>query len=74
MLTGIATLGLISGTLASMFRRASTPEPGGLDASARADAAEMREELGAMRTHLEAIEGHLATLAGHEAGPPAPPR
>jgi voltage-gated potassium channel len=74
MLTGIATLGLISGTLASMFRRASAPEPVSVDASAHADATRVREELGALRVHLEAIERHLAALAGGTGRePPSPP-
>jgi voltage-gated potassium channel len=73
MVTGIATLGLISGTLASMFRRASTPEPVSVDTSAHADVAAVHEELGTLRVHLEAIERHLAALAGGTGREPPPP-
>ena len=84
MLTGIATLGVISGTLASMFRRttaeakaeeqkaaASTPATG-LDATAPTD---LRFEMQQVRDQLDAIERSLSALVGgteHEPPAPAP--
>ena len=82
MLTGIATLGVISGTLASMFRRtndedkaderkAAASEPAtGLDATATTD---LRFEMQQVRDQLDAIERSLSALAsGTEREPPAP--
>jgi voltage-gated potassium channel len=66
MLTGIATLGIISGTLASAFRssrasgdEAGTDEPTTGDAQPGAD---LQAELADLRVHLTALEQHVATL------------
>jgi voltage-gated potassium channel len=81
MVTGIATLGLISGTLASMFRRAgeeaktedegeaaSEPEAG----SIAPEATDLRSELRQVRQQLDTIERSLAALAGGAGREPPP--
>ena len=88
MLTGIGTLGIISGTLASAFRR-SAAEKAVADA-ASADAApadatrdDLRAEVVRLRLQYAAVEQHLAALAAAQtpgiasppdpSAPPAPP-
>ncbi len=77
MLTGIATLGLISGTLASTFRLSPggsteserpTPNGAGAPGSGGDPPADVGAELVAVRRHLAVIEQQLAALAG-ESGP-----
>jgi voltage-gated potassium channel len=80
MVTGIATLGLISGTLASMFRRAgdeakkeeqagAKPEP---DAGS-SEGTDLRFEIQQVRQQLDTIERSLSALAGATGRePPAP--
>lgn len=82
MVTGIATLGLISGTLASMFRRANdeakTDEQAAATSEPQAGAiapetTDLRSEIHQVREQLDAIERSLSALtggAGRE--PPAP--
>jgi len=75
MFTGVAVLGLLAGSLASLFglggtesRDAPTGEPLP-DADAGADRS-LGEELAALRAHLIVVEQRLAGLAdGHERGP-----
>jgi voltage-gated potassium channel len=69
MLTGVATLGVISGTLASAFRSASRASGGeaGTDqpATPTGDTVlnpDLRAELADLRAHLSAVEQHVATL------------
>ncbi|HEX6785947.1 MAG TPA: ion transporter [Acidimicrobiales bacterium] len=74
MLTGIATLGVISGTLASAFRssRASSDEAG-TDEPTTGDTppgADLQAELADLRVHLTALEQHVATLV-ERSNPPS---
>jgi voltage-gated potassium channel len=74
MLTGVATLGVISGTLASAFRssRASGDEAG-TDEPATGDAqpgTDLQAELADLRAHLTALEQHVATLV-ERSNPPS---
>jgi voltage-gated potassium channel len=75
MLTGIATLGIISGTLASAFRssrasgdEAGTDEPTPGDAQPGPD---LQAELADLRIHLTALEQHVATLVERSDPPSA---
>ena len=59
MLTGLATLGVLSGTMASFFRTSRTstesaPSPPAAPASADAELAEVREQLAAIAERLAA--------------------
>jgi voltage-gated potassium channel len=83
MLTGIATLGLISGTLASMFRRTAQEAKAEGEADGEGGASEpetsapettdLRFEIQQVREQLEAIERSLSALAGRAGRePPAP--
>jgi voltage-gated potassium channel len=64
MLTGVATLGIISGTLASFFKSARADEDAAAEAAssaaAPASAAEVVAELSAVRAQLAALETRLA--------------
>jgi voltage-gated potassium channel len=78
MFTGIATLGLISATLASLFRISSSgatesevpapPDP----STARPDAAALAAEVAAAREQLTALDRHLAALADVSGSSPTP--
>ena len=70
MFTGIATLGVISGTLASLFRQTRTDEEKASDDAAAADADAARAELAEMRDHLATISQQLAAMGEQ---PPDPP-
>jgi voltage-gated potassium channel len=77
MLTGITTLGLISATLASLFRLTPT---GGTESDVPISEIEPEDqgqsppdvasEVTAVREQLAAIEAHLASLTGGAAGEP----
>ena len=86
MLTGVATLGVISGTLASAFRssnRAAAAEDAAdqaddgaaaNEAAATADGAatdDLQAQLADLRAHLVVLEQHVATLV--ERSSPSPP-
>jgi len=64
MLTGVATLGIISGTLASFFKSARADEDAAAEAAssaaAPASAADVVAELSAVRAQLAALETRLA--------------
>jgi voltage-gated potassium channel len=66
MLTGIATLGVISGTLASAFRSARSPAEDEAAAKGRADsaaaAADVQTELAELKAHLIALEQGVTAL------------
>ena len=66
MLTGIATLGVISGTLASAFRSSRSPAEDAAAAKGRADsaaaAADVQTELAELKAHLVALEQGVAAL------------
>ncbi len=88
MLTGIGTLGIISGTLASAFRRSAAEKAVADAASADAASADatrddLRAEVVRLRLQYAAVEQHLAALAAAQtpgiasppdpSAPPAPP-
>ena len=61
MVTGVATIGILAGSLASLFHLGEQnvePEPAG-----EADARPLHEELTALRSQLEAVDRRLARLA-----------
>ena len=68
MLTGVATLGIISGTLASFFKSARAEEEEAAEmaasAAAPASAADVVTELSAVRAQLAALESRLAQASG----------
>ena len=76
MLTGIATLGIISGTLASAFRSARSPAEDAAAAKGRADsaaaAADVQTELAELKAHLIALEQGVAALVDQLRPPPNP--
>ena len=80
MFTGIATLGLISGTLASMFRRDSDEAKAKKDPETAADGprasatTDLRSEMRHIQDQLDAIERSLSALAGGAGGEPPAPR
>jgi voltage-gated potassium channel len=76
MLTGVATLGLIAGTLASAFRL--SPPTGRKDSDARPPDGDVssgveNEAANAILTELAAVREHLAMLEGRLAAVGAPP-
>jgi len=84
MLTGIATLGVISGTLASAFRSANRAaaedaadqDDGGATDAGPADEApaatdDLQAQLADLRAHLVVLEQHVTTLV--ERSSPSPP-
>jgi voltage-gated potassium channel len=78
MFTGIATLGLISATLASLFRispsgatESEVPAPPDPSA-ARPDATALAVEVAAAREQLSALDRHLASLADVSGSSPTP--
>ena len=74
MLTGIATLGIISGTLASAFRRSAAETAAAEAASANTTGDDLRSEVVRLRHQYAAIEQHLAVLAAAGSqGSPSPP-
>ncbi len=82
MLTGVATLGVISGTLASAFRlspgdradAAASPAPvAGAAIPGAAIPGELATELSAVRDQLAAIERHLAALTAPTTPPASDP-
>ncbi len=75
MFTGIATLGLISGTLASLFRSSpdsTTPAASGPDSPAE-DPSDVLSELTAVSAQLATIQQRLATAATDSAAPSTMP-
>jgi voltage-gated potassium channel len=78
MFTGVATLGVISGTLASAFRsvsRSAAADQAAADQAAASDAAaaDTQAQLADLRAHLVALEQHVATLV-ERSTPSAPPQ
>ncbi len=78
MLTGLATLGILSGTMASLFRSTGTTSAAPEPSSPAADPVAV--ELSALRGQLSAIEARLSALSvatppgdGAGAGPGPPP-
>jgi voltage-gated potassium channel len=75
MLTGLATLGLISGTLASLFRLTPRNEPPTPAADTDSGATPLAEELAAVRSQLATLDRRLASLVdavGDDAAPAQP--
>jgi voltage-gated potassium channel len=68
MLTGVATLGIISGTLASFFKSDREEQESAAETAASAAApasnADVVTELGAVRAQLAALESRLAQASG----------
>jgi voltage-gated potassium channel len=80
MLTGVATLGVISGTLASAFRSgnraaaaadAADQADGGAADEAPATTDDLQVQLADLQAHLVVLEQHVATLV--ERSSPSPP-
>ena len=76
MLTGVATLGVISGTLASAFRstsRSAAAEDAAAQQAAAGDqtAADLQAQLADLQAHLVVLEQHVATLVDRSG--PSPP-
>ena len=79
MLTGVATLGVISGTLASAFRSANRAagedaadqDDGGAADEGPAATDDLQGQLADVRAHLVVLEQHVATLV--ERSSPSPP-
>jgi len=75
MLTGIATLGIISGTLANAFRSVRTSSADAAAAQERetraADAADLQAQLAELKAHLIALEEGVAALV--DQGRPSTP-
>ena len=67
MITGVATLGIISGTLASFFKSARDEDAdSGRSAAAPASAADVVVELSAVRAQLAALEAQAGSGARRE--------
>jgi voltage-gated potassium channel len=70
MLTGVATLGIISGTLATFFKSARAEEEAAAEtaasAAAPASASDVVTELSAVRAQLAALESRLTQPSGSE--------
>ena len=64
MLTGVATLGIISGTLASFFKSARAEEDEASSAAAPASATDVVTELSAVRDQLASLEARLSQVPG----------
>ena len=67
MMTGVATLGIISGTLASFFRSAKEEDAAAAEAgdvTVPASAGEVVAELTAVREQLASLEARLSQAAG----------
>jgi voltage-gated potassium channel len=77
MLTGLATLGILSGTMASFFRSTTAEEEAEesstIEDEAPSSPASRRDELNRIRAELAALSERLAILAADEEDGPPPP-
>ena len=71
MLTGITSLGVVSGVLASAFRLGAAGTTGGSAPPANGAPEDVRTELAVMRGQMAAIEQHIAVLAAPRPAPPS---
>jgi voltage-gated potassium channel len=71
MLTGLATLGILSGTMASLFRTSATGKPTSSPRAEPPSSDQVVSELSALRAQLTAMEARLGGAAAAEPDDPA---